>query len=82
MHTLRDYQRRAILELYYWLEHHDGHPVLVLPTGAGKSFCVAHLCQDTIKQWPDTKILMLTGRKELIEQNYEKLRAVWPNAPR
>jgi len=33
MHTLRDYQRRAILELYYWLEHHDGHPVLVLPTG-------------------------------------------------
>ena len=78
---LRDYQQRAIDDLYAWLGDNNGHPCLVLPTGSGKSHIVAALCENAVQSWPDTRILMLTHQKELIEQNYEKLRLHWPNAP-
>jgi DNA repair protein RadD len=78
---LRDYQQRSIDELYLWLKSNDGNPCLVLPTGAGKSHVVAEFCKSAVQQWPQTRILMLTHVKELIEQNAEKLRGVWPNAP-
>jgi len=78
---LRDYQQRAIGDLYRWFEGNDGHPCMVLPTGAGKSLIIAALCKDAMQNWPETRILMLTHVKELIEQNSDKMRAVWPGAP-
>ncbi len=79
--TLRPYQQRAIDDLYGWLSKHDGHPCLVLPTGSGKSHIIAELCRDALQSWPETRILMLTHQKELIEQNAAKLCHVWPNVP-
>jgi DNA repair protein RadD len=81
MIELRPYQRRAIDELYAWFERNEGNPCLVLPTGAGKSHIVAALCKDALQQWPETRILMLTHVKELIEQNAEKMLQHWPTAP-
>ena len=79
---LRDYQQRAIDQLYQWMrDGGEGNPCLVLPTGAGKSHIVAALCKDAVQNWPDTRILMLTHVKELILQNAEKMREHWPNAP-
>lgn len=79
---LRDYQRRAIDQLYAWFEAgNQGNPCLVLPTGAGKSHIVAALCKEALQQWPETRVLMLTHVKELIEQNAEKMRQHWPGAP-
>jgi len=79
---LRDYQQRAIDMLYDWFREHDtGNPCLVLPTGAGKSLIIASLIHNALQQWPETRVLMLTHVKELLEQNAEKMRAVWPNAP-
>lgn len=78
---LRNYQQRTIDQLYEWLANNTGNPCLVLPTGAGKSHVIAALCKDAIQNWPDTMILMLTSQKELIEQNAEKMRQHWPNAP-
>ena len=79
---LRDYQQRAIDQLYQWMrDGGEGNPCLVLPTGAGKSHIVAELCKDAVQNWPDTRILMLTHVKELILQNAEKMREHWPNAP-
>jgi len=79
---LRDYQQRAIDMLYDWFREHDtGNPCLVLPTGAGKSLIIASLIHNALQQWPETRVLMLTHVKELIEQNAQKMRAVWPNAP-
>lgn len=79
---LRDYQQRAIDQLYAWFSAgNEGNPCLVLPTGSGKSHIVAALCKDAIQNWPDTRVLMLTHVKELIEQNAEKMRQHWPNAP-
>lgn len=79
---LRDYQRRAIDQLYAWFSNNaTGNPCLVLPTGAGKSHIVAALCKDALQNWPETRVLMLTHQKELLEQNAEKMRLHWPGAP-
>ena len=78
---LRPYQQRTIDQLYAWLSDNKGNPCLVLPTGSGKSHIVAAICKDAVQNWPGTRILMLTHQKELIEQNAEKMRLHWPNAP-
>jgi len=68
--------------LYAWFEQNsEGHPCLVLPTGSGKSHIIAALCKDAVQNWPETRILMLTHQKELIEQNSEKMRQHWKSAP-
>ncbi len=78
---LRDYQERAINRLYRWFEGNQGNPCIVMPTGSGKSHIVAAICKDAISNWPNTRILMLTHVKELIEQNAAKMLEHWPNAP-
>ena len=79
---LRDYQQRTIDQLYKWFsDGRKGHPCIELPTGSGKSHIVAALCKEAIQSWPETRILMLTHVKELIEQNAAKMRDHWPNAP-
>tara|TARA_R110000803_G_C11974477_1_gene320020 strand:- start:313 stop:1887 length:1575 start_codon:yes stop_codon:yes gene_type:complete len=79
---LRDYQQRTIDRLYNWFsEGCKGHPCIELPTGSGKSHIVAELCKDALQNWPDTRVLMLTHVKELIEQNAEKMLIHWPDAP-
>ena len=79
---LRPYQQRAIDLLYEWFETNtEGHPCLQLPTGSGKSHIVAAICKDALQQWPETRILMLTHVKELIEQNAEKMLTHWLGAP-
>jgi len=78
---LRDYQSRAIDELYSWFRTNKGNPCLVMPTGSGKSHVIAALCKNALQQWPQTRILMLTHVKELIEQNSQKMRQHWANAP-
>jgi len=79
---LRDYQARAIDQLYEWFKNNQqGNPCMVLPTGSGKSHIVAALCKNAVQQWPATRILMLSHVKELIEQNAEKMLQHWPNAP-
>jgi len=79
---LREYQQRTIDELYVWFaKNQRGNPCVVLPTGAGKSHIVAAICKDALQNWPETRILMLTHVKELIEQNCEKMLQHWPDAP-
>lgn len=78
---LREYQTRSLTMLYDWMERNSGNPCVSLPTGSGKSVVIAELCRQAVTEWPETKILMLTRSKELIEQNYAKLKAIWPNAP-
>jgi DNA repair protein RadD len=80
--VLRDYQRRAIDQLYAWFESGKrGNPCLVLPTGAGKSHVVATICKEALQNWPETRILVMSHVKEILQQNAEKMRQHWPNAP-
>lgn len=79
---LRQYQENAITMLYKWFHKNpSGNPVINMPGGSGKSVVIASIVRDAISKWPGTRILMLVHSKELVEQNYKKLRALWPNAP-
>lgn len=80
--TLRPYQQHTIELIYeYFRTHPQGDPCAVLPTGSGKSVIIAAFIRSAIEQYPETRVLMLTHVRELIQQNAEKLRTYWPNAP-
>lgn len=82
MIQLRDYQQKAVDQLWAWFENNsEGHPCIVMPTGSGKSHVIAAICEKALNDYPKTKILMLTHVKELIEQNANKLKQHWALAP-
>lgn len=77
----RPYQSRALDELWAWFGKHDGgNPIVEACVGAGKSLMIALLAQRADMEFPGTRILVLVHQKELLEQNLEKLVAVWPEA--
>ncbi len=79
--TLRPYQRAAIDALYDYFAANTGNPLVVLPTGTGKSLCIAGFIREAITAYADTRILMVTHQRELIQQNFMALLRAWPEAP-
>jgi DNA repair protein RadD len=79
--TLRPYQREAVEAIFSYFSGASGNPLVVLPTGTGKSVCVAEFCRQAIEQYPETRILVLTHVRELIQQNYNAMLRMWANAP-
>lgn len=78
---LRTYQRAAIDALYTYFSGSAGNPLVVMPTGTGKSVVIAGFAKEAMEAWPDTRILVLTHVKELIQQNFLALLRAWPEAP-
>lgn len=68
MITLRPYQSEAIDATLRYLGESDGNPLIVLPTGTGKSIVIAEFCRRILQQWPDSKILIVTHVRELISR--------------
>lgn len=60
---LRDYQKRAIDSV----NENNKKGILVLPTAAGKSICIANIAKKLTG-----KTLILQPNKEILEQNYNK----------
>lgn len=81
MIALRPYQTEAIDALYSYFRNHAGNPIVVLPTGAGKSLTLAAFIKGAIEQYPTTRIIVLTHVKELIEQDAKAIIRYWPTAP-
>ena len=80
MLELRPYQRAAIDGLYnYWADKKGDNPIIVAPTGSGKSLIIAHLIKDAMS-YTGTRVLMLTHVKELIQQNADELISLYPEA--
>lgn len=78
---LRDYQAKVLDDLWNWFHKHDsGNPIVNAVVGAGKSILIAALAQRAMTEYPGTRILVIVHQKELLEQNLEKLQAVWPEA--
>jgi DNA repair protein RadD len=70
----RYYQRDAVAALFNYFENDDcGHPLIELPTAAGKSLVQAMIAEKIIKDYPDCRILFLTHQQELIKQNFNEL---------
>jgi superfamily II DNA or RNA helicase len=77
----RQFQTEAVESIWRYFRTKSGNPIVAIPTGAGKSIVIARFLQSVFAIYPHQKVLILTHRKELIQQNYEKLLAVWPFAP-
>lgn len=77
----RPYQQECHDAVFGYFSQYQGNPLLVLPTGAGKSVILALLLQTIMTTWTGQRILVLTHVKELIEQNTAKLLEIWPDAP-
>lgn len=78
----RDYQQYSIDKTFdYFIEGGSGNPLILMPTGMGKSIVVGGICERALKEYPATRIIMMTETKELVAQNYAKLKAMWPDAP-
>ena len=77
---LRDYQRAAVDATYqYWADQRGDNPLIVAPTGAGKTAIIAQLVKDAMS-FPGTRVLMLTHVKELLEQGAQGLLRMYPEA--
>jgi len=84
MLTLRPYQRAAVDALAAARDRGTLRPAVVLPTGAGKTVVFAH----DIREWrgrqldrgaPDSRVLVVAHRAELIEQAAGRLHDVDPS---
>lgn len=83
MFKARWYQQEACDAFWKFVETvHDAsrNPVLVLPTGTGKSVIIAYIIQRAVQTWKGVKVLMLTHVGELVKQNAGKLSTIWPEA--
>lgn len=78
---LRDYQRDAINALYNYFGREDGNPLVVIPTGGGKSLVLSYFIMDALKSYPDTRIIVLTHVRELIVQNFQEMIGLWSECP-
>ena len=82
MIQLRPYQTDGLQAIWdYFSSGKTGNPCLAWPTGTGKSVIPAVFIERIMKAWPTQRFMMVTHVKELIEQNAEVMRYVWPNAP-
>lgn len=75
---LRPYQRAAVNAAFDWCAQYEGHPLLVLPTGSGKSLTLGTIAAEAIEHAPETRVLVLAHRKELIEQNVRAVATAMP----
>jgi len=78
---LRDYQQEAVDALYKWFGDGKGNPLVVAPTGAGKSVILSEFIRSAVTEYPGTKVICVTHVKELIQQNAKALLRMWPSAP-
>ena len=77
---LRDYQKDAIDGLYsYWANKMGDNPLIVAPTGAGKTAIIAQMIKDAMS-FPNTRVLVLAHVKELLEQGASGLQKLYPEA--
>lgn len=79
--TLRDYQQAAIDGLFDWFDAGKGNPLVVVPTGGGKSLIIAGFIHAVHTHFPRERVVVLTHVRELIDQNYRALLRAWPTAP-
>lgn len=77
----RDYQQAAIDSIYSHFADHKGFPLITAPTGTGKSVIIAGFLKGVFQKWPTQRIIVATHVKELVEQNFNKLKQAWPQAP-
>lgn len=78
----RDYQNAGDTALWNFVHtQHGKNPLMIMPTGVGKSLQMAMFIWHTLSVYPSTRIMMATHVKELVQGNYKTLLRLWPSAP-
>ena len=62
---LRWYQDEAVEATMRYLDEEDGHPIIVVPTGAGKTLIICELINEFLTSYTDSSILVLSHVKEI-----------------
>lgn len=78
---LRPYQNDAVSSVFNYFANNGGNPLVLMPTGTGKSIVIAKLVHSVLQHQPTHRFIMATHVKELIKQNAEKLDLIMPGAP-
>lgn len=81
MRALRPYpyQRQALDALTESIGRGVRRPVVVLPTGGGKTVCFAHGAMEFLDECPDERVVVLVHTDELVFQAYKKIKDVAPH---
>jgi len=65
-----DFQQDAIDSIFTFFQTSKGNPLIVAPTGSGKSIIIACFCQQVIEKWPKQNILIISHIQTILEQNH------------
>ncbi len=79
--TPRWYQGESVSATFDFLENKPGNPLIALPTGTGKSWIPAMMMYELLRKYPTLRMSLITHVQELVEQDLEKLKLLWPLAP-
>jgi DNA repair protein RadD len=75
MFTPYKFQSEAITSIFnFFYRGNKGNPLVVAPTGSGKSIIIACFCGIVSKRWPNQKILVISHVKEILGQNYATIK--------
>ncbi len=88
----RQYQIESVDSIFQYFDTNGGtdpktnfpvqaNPIVAMQTGLGKSICIALFIQRAMQYYPQTRFIMGTHVKELLLQNFNKLKTIWPDAP-
>ena len=73
MFKLRPYQEECCIAFFFFFLKNKGqNPLLVLPTGTGKSVIIAEIIRRFYELDNNASVLMLTHVSELVKQNFDK----------
>lgn len=71
---LRWYQKEAVDSVFKKCrEDKNANPLIVAPTGAGKSHIISGIIEESLAKYGDIHFIVLAHRKELLVQNERKL---------
>ena len=78
---LRKYQEQAVESVIEYWQGQGGNPLVVLPTGTGKSLVLAALMTTLYRDY-GARCALVTHVSELVSQDEKALAKYWPDAPR
>lgn len=80
---LRYYQVEAhnAFFVYFIEQRKTGAPLIVMPTGSGKSPVIGAICETATRMFPTMRILILTATRDLVEQDAKTVMDLCPNVP-